>query len=400
MKKIILSLFLLIQFSDTKDSFAEGNIFKDNLDGTMTDTRTGLIWAKEPLSNVYTWKEAIEYIKKYQYNGYSDWRLPTNDEWKIFLQSTGKNWKELHNQNKWDIFIDWFNKQGFNIEKVKLDYEYWSSNLYITGHESQGFKSTYAHHVNLVDGSIQFCVITRKLNIWLVRGGNNIPISDEIDFINFNNKKIQILDDDFRGYISGDNVRLRKYPSIESEIIGYYNKGTNVVVRRRTKETYKINQYEDYWYLCDNYIGWIFGAYIKKENFNKSEYINNLPELKNIPKIYKEVQNYYYISCPVDSLVGERINCAAWCYSFTNKIISYSSPSIDSNYEIALVYKIISIDALEPNIIIKVSLLFTVSPFKTLEELNKIITITINKNINTIHFGDKIIYKHRKKDAE
>ncbi|MCI5219842.1 MAG: DUF1566 domain-containing protein [Candidatus Electrothrix sp. LOE2] len=68
----------------------------DHGDGTVTDTKTGLMWKRcsEGLSGVncedgkakeYTWNDAVERFKNVEYAGYSDWRLPTIDELKTLM---------------------------------------------------------------------------------------------------------------------------------------------------------------------------------------------------------------------------------------------------------------------------------------------------------------------------
>ena len=75
----------------------------DHGDGTLTDTKTGLMWKRclEGLSGVnceegkvktYTWGEAVRRFKDVEYAGYTDWRLPTIKELETLLQcSKGKN---------------------------------------------------------------------------------------------------------------------------------------------------------------------------------------------------------------------------------------------------------------------------------------------------------------------
>ncbi len=68
----------------------------DNCNGTVTDTKTGLMWKRcsEGLSGVnceqgkakeYEWNDAVQRFKKVQYAGYADWRLPTIDELKTLV---------------------------------------------------------------------------------------------------------------------------------------------------------------------------------------------------------------------------------------------------------------------------------------------------------------------------
>ncbi len=53
--------------------------FKDNGDGTVSDLKTGLMWAKKAVTPV-TWKQAVSGAKSYSLAGYKDWRLPSIKE--------------------------------------------------------------------------------------------------------------------------------------------------------------------------------------------------------------------------------------------------------------------------------------------------------------------------------
>jgi len=65
---------------------ARSNRFKDNGNGTITDTTTGLMWEKEPSQEIgRTWQNAMDYAKDLQLRGYSNWRLPSIDEFKKLL---------------------------------------------------------------------------------------------------------------------------------------------------------------------------------------------------------------------------------------------------------------------------------------------------------------------------
>ena len=72
-----------------KDFNPEGsfaNSFRDNLDGTVTDRATGLMWLLEaPLielepSTLWNAESFLEILNKERFAGYSDWRLPTIEE--------------------------------------------------------------------------------------------------------------------------------------------------------------------------------------------------------------------------------------------------------------------------------------------------------------------------------
>jgi hypothetical protein len=61
--------------------------FIDNKDGTITDKKTGLIWVKNPHTDLpeefkkyMSWKQAIEACEKLNFAEHKDWRLPTVEE--------------------------------------------------------------------------------------------------------------------------------------------------------------------------------------------------------------------------------------------------------------------------------------------------------------------------------
>mgnify|MGYP006277261171 CR=1 FL=1 len=52
----------------------------DGKDGTVTDTRTGLVWQKNEGLSSATWEEALSYANKLSFAGHNDWRLPNVKE--------------------------------------------------------------------------------------------------------------------------------------------------------------------------------------------------------------------------------------------------------------------------------------------------------------------------------
>jgi uncharacterized caspase-like protein len=48
--------------------------------GTVSDTRTGLMWAAKDNGSNINWANAKSYCENYRGGGYTDWRLPTQDE--------------------------------------------------------------------------------------------------------------------------------------------------------------------------------------------------------------------------------------------------------------------------------------------------------------------------------
>lgn len=99
--------------------------FVDNINGTQTDTLTGLVWDKDagtPSAATCpggrtNWQTALDYVaclNSHAYLGFSDWRLPNIVEM-----------ESLFNDGAADS-VAWLTSQGFN--NVKTDY--WSSTTY------------------------------------------------------------------------------------------------------------------------------------------------------------------------------------------------------------------------------------------------------------------------------
>ena len=63
--------------------------FVDNRDGTVTDRQTKLMWIKNgwrlDFVSAVTWWDAIKKCDKFRHGGYSNWRLPTIEEWRSLI---------------------------------------------------------------------------------------------------------------------------------------------------------------------------------------------------------------------------------------------------------------------------------------------------------------------------
>jgi hypothetical protein len=82
MKKIVMFTVLFTAWA--AGAFAG---FIDNSDGTVLDSRTGLMWEQKTddggvrdKDNTYTWKDALAYCENLTLGGHDDWRLPTIKE--------------------------------------------------------------------------------------------------------------------------------------------------------------------------------------------------------------------------------------------------------------------------------------------------------------------------------
>jgi len=80
---------------------AGAEVLVDNVDGTVTDSRTGLMWPKDGTGAGYangttkTWNDAIDWAEGLSFAGYTDWRLPNINELKSFQEVT---WGHYQNQ--------------------------------------------------------------------------------------------------------------------------------------------------------------------------------------------------------------------------------------------------------------------------------------------------------------
>jgi hypothetical protein len=110
---LIITLVLLLLSSNAiavpKESTDKR--FSDHDDGTITDTKTGLMWMKKDsylhLEHWLNWHEVHDYIRQLNDEGfaqYNDWRLPTTDELKTLYEPDKLNSSQRGREMK--IHID------------------------------------------------------------------------------------------------------------------------------------------------------------------------------------------------------------------------------------------------------------------------------------------------------
>jgi len=54
--------------------------FRDSKEGVVLDTKTNLMWAAKDNGSDINWQGAKSYCENYRGGGYTDWRMPTQDE--------------------------------------------------------------------------------------------------------------------------------------------------------------------------------------------------------------------------------------------------------------------------------------------------------------------------------
>ena len=68
-------------------ALADGR-FVDNGDGTVTDTKTGLMWAQTDNMGHISWKDARLYCENIILSRYDNWRMPTIEELKTLFDDS------------------------------------------------------------------------------------------------------------------------------------------------------------------------------------------------------------------------------------------------------------------------------------------------------------------------
>lgn len=125
--------------------------FIDNGDGTVTDSLTGLEWTKNAnlAEQIKTWQEALDYVKKLNTGGHTDWRLPNERE----LRS-------LADYSKYSPALD----AGQPFANVQSDF-YWSST-------SISNAPGYAWVVGMGNGDVEnYNKVVDYSYVWPVRTG-------------------------------------------------------------------------------------------------------------------------------------------------------------------------------------------------------------------------------------
>jgi hypothetical protein len=70
--------------------------FLSHGDGTVTDTKTGLMWAAKDNGIPINWPDALSYCKNYSGGGHTDWRMPTLAELSSLYDPGVKNKRGYH----------------------------------------------------------------------------------------------------------------------------------------------------------------------------------------------------------------------------------------------------------------------------------------------------------------
>lgn len=121
--------------------FTDENRFIDNADGTVTDRKTNLMWIKtgKPILGAITWKEADTFCEALTFAGYSDWRLPANEEWAGIIDTRYEN-PALPVFNLFSNVVTYLDYWSKTDHPIGPGYA-WAVNLYYGKHTFLGKKN-------------------------------------------------------------------------------------------------------------------------------------------------------------------------------------------------------------------------------------------------------------------
>ncbi len=74
--------------------------------GVVIDTSTGLVWASKDNGENINWNDAKRYCENYRGGGYTDWRMPTQDELAELYEPNTKNTNPSMGRCKGDYRIN------------------------------------------------------------------------------------------------------------------------------------------------------------------------------------------------------------------------------------------------------------------------------------------------------
>ena len=133
--RIRLFCFLLVCICFSTLPGMASQRFVDNGNGTITDTKTGLMWVSKDNGIPINWPDATMYCKNLNVAGYADWRMPTLVELTTLFNPNVRNKNGYHlaqlitttAQSCWSSETRGYSAGRFNFTYGK---EYWLRKSY------------------------------------------------------------------------------------------------------------------------------------------------------------------------------------------------------------------------------------------------------------------------------
>jgi hypothetical protein len=147
-----VKVFILPQSSKTDSETTELEQQHIGLKETIYTNKTNLMWARNGniAGKQMNWSDAMNWTKNLNYGGYTDWRLPSKDEFEAFAKKGGEK------------PLDWYNANGFNNAQAGF---YWTSSNYV-------INSSDAWVVSMYNGLVGYYYKANYYYVWPVRDGN------------------------------------------------------------------------------------------------------------------------------------------------------------------------------------------------------------------------------------
>ena len=95
-QKNILAIGLVVFLGLMVTPVMASDRFINNGDGTVTDTKTGLMWSVEDNGKHINWNDARSYCQGYSGGNHTDWRMPTLEELKTLYEPVILNDQGYH----------------------------------------------------------------------------------------------------------------------------------------------------------------------------------------------------------------------------------------------------------------------------------------------------------------
>ena len=141
---VSLATLLMLNFAFATETFA-----RDDAKEIVIDNENGLVWQDNLDSKKLrkNFDSAVKYCDQLQHAGYTDWRLPTMDDYDLIIEAGKRN------------------------PVIPEQFKFYQSNYYWTADE--GSMEIFAHRINLFNGNDNDYSKSYRTFVRCVRGGED-----------------------------------------------------------------------------------------------------------------------------------------------------------------------------------------------------------------------------------